>query len=706
MSQHPLAQVYQFIQSGQASAARPVLARYLREHPDSPEGWYLLSQVLTDPGKQIESLHKALELKPDFEPARKKLDELTRPAEGFGDLPDLDAIQWPETQPEGDTSDVPQPETSDSPEVSPEEAFARLVEKAWGSPDETAESPPAEVEAPFIPDMEAQAPPAEPAPEAPAVMPDLPPGGPVQPEAPETPEPEAPEEPELTPEEQLRRTASLQAQAPKPPSRRRLLWLVLILVAIAAAVALVFIFFFGMRGGLPFTAGAEPLPTVVVAATAVPSTPTPAIQDLPPTWTNTPPPTPAGTATPTPILTLPPPDAAMASEMESIQVQVVALRGLSPLGEVPSFMVPEERVREILESLVLKEDADLKTEAADQVRVLSALGLIEPTYDLYTKMLNNQGDSLGGFYVPWTQELFVIGEDFSILERFIFSHEFAHALADQHFELGDIGVYPECELDSQHCEAIRALVEGDASLLMYQWLAAHTSEEEQLDIFLFDPPTEIISSADFPPPYVVREQEFRYGDGLLFVEKLHQLGTWALVDLAYQNLPLSTEQILHPQKYLDGETPIPVAPAALEAVLGDGWRLLETDVLGELMTGMILGYGVEAITQLDPETAADAAAGWGGDSYQVLYKGSTNEKVLAVHWVWDTPEDAQEFTEAMETYLTRRFAGVQVSGRPGCWERLNQEVSCLFAAGIETLWILAPDLQTLDLVTDQFSQFQ
>lgn len=431
-------------------------------------------------------------------------------------------------------------------------------------------------------------------------------------------------------------------------------------------------------------------------------------RDLPPTWTPAVPVTANLTPTPSQTPTLPPPAPELAAEMLEINDEVSALRGLDAVSEPPVFIIQDDQVRAKLESMLGEDRAALKDEVADQAVVLRALGLIEPGYDLYTKMLNNLGDSLGGFYIPWTKEIYVIGEEFSALERFIYSHEYNHALVDGHFRIDQLGVYPECLHPAQQCEALRALIEGDASLLMYQWLEDYIveNEEEALEIFEYDPPTEIISSADFPPPYVVRENNFYYGDGTAFVEHLYNRGTWALVDLAYQNPPATTEQILHPEKYLAGEEAVSVDARPLDAALGEGWRLLDSDSLGELKTAMVLGHGVAAISQLDPLTAEAAAAGWGGDRYQVYYRGSTNATVLVAHWVWDTPDDAAEFAEAMQVYLHSRYAGARLDRSRGeCWERLNQEATCLYATERETLWVLAPDEGVLENVAAVYPDF-
>jgi hypothetical protein len=645
---HPaLEKSYQLIQSGQLEQARPLLVDFLQQNPESAQGWFLMSLAIADRGQQIQCLQRAIRLKPDFSPAQQRLKALSGASQPG-------TPEGPQRQEEGD-QETEMAASDSAPDVTAESNLVSTPVRESKKEEHLTDG------ASELPASETTAPPAN-----------------------TTPTGAVPRRKKATPRWWT--------------SGWYLVGTIALTITVLGVIAI--IIFFSAQGLQNRRAQvAQQVRATAVLGTSIANA-------LPPTWTPGPTPTEESKPTPTtpPTPGEPPPE--MSEQMETIQEQVSVLRELEAQDSVPRYLIPEEKVRETLERLVLEGESDLKAEAADQVRVLSVLGLVKPTYDLYTKMLNNQGDSLGGFYIPWNKELYVIGEDFDTLEQFVFSHEYAHALADQHFRIDQAGVSPDCQHDAQQCEAIRALIEGDATLVMYHWLEAHTTEDKQEEIFAYEAPTEIISSADFPPPYVLRENQFRYQDGYNFVEYLYERGTWALVNLAYQDLPESTEQILHPQKFLNGESPIEIPPRPLDEALGDGWRLLDTDRLGELTTYMILGYGIEAIARLDDASAASAAEGWGGDNYQVYYKRSTSEKVLAVHWVWDTPGDAEEFKEAMTTHLNRLFSGVQAEVPGGaCWERLNQEIACLYTTKVETLWLKAPNLSVIESVLGLYPEF-
>ena len=138
----------------------------------------------------------------------------------------------------------------------------------------------------------------------------------------------------------------------------------------------------------------------------------------------------------------------------------------------------------------------------------------------------------------------------------------------------------------------------------------------------------------------------------------------------------------------------------------DGWRLLDTNTMGEWITYLLLAYGADLESQLDEVTAATAAEGWGGDGYQVYYHDDRAQTVLVAQWTWDSALDADQFEQAMITYLEARFRGAGIEREGGtCWE-VNEEVTCLYVRGVENLWLLAPDQTTLDSLLSQYPSFQ
>ncbi|MBM3121903.1 MAG: hypothetical protein FJZ97_06915 [Chloroflexi bacterium] len=393
----------------------------------------------------------------------------------------------------------------------------------------------------------------------------------------------------------------------------------------------------------------------------------------------------------------------MAAVMQRIQIEVSDIRGLESKGQVTDYVVARPAVRPILEENFLANGGS-REQMEDESRVLSALGLVKPTYDMYTNALNGLTDSLGGFYFPWSKELYVIGGRFGGVEHFIYSHEYAHALVDQHFDIGGAGVYPLCLSNADRCQAIQALVEGDATLVMGLWLRQYAGPKDYQDIENYVAPQSTLPE-QYPPPYAILDGQFAYLAGLEFVQALHDRGNWPEVNKAYARWPESTEQILHPEKYRAAEAPQVLPAPSLEDVLGGGWRKLAEDTLGEWTTYLLLGYGADQDAMLEDDVALAAARGWGGDRYQMYYHDGTSQSVLAAVWGWDSARDATGFHAAMTDHLAARFRDADITATTGtCWE-INQQTSCVYLAGTRVLWILAPDVETVVAIRDRYPGF-
>jgi hypothetical protein len=119
-------------------------------------------------------------------------------------------------------------------------------------------------------------------------------------------------------------------------------------------------------------------------------------------------------------------------------------------------------------------------------------------------------------------------------------------------------------------------------------------------------------------------------------------GGYGAVNDAYENLPLSSEQILHPEKYLAGEEPVDVdIRDDLAAVFGSGWTLDTRDTLGELQLKVWLREG-----GLLGDQARIATEGWGGDRIALLAAPDSGGDVIVISTAWDSAADAAEFRDA------------------------------------------------------------
>jgi peroxiredoxin len=72
-----LSQAKELLRAGQKQDARNLLGKYLQQNPLSEEGWWLMSFAVANQDQQIQCLKKILQINPDRQKVRKKLEELT-----------------------------------------------------------------------------------------------------------------------------------------------------------------------------------------------------------------------------------------------------------------------------------------------------------------------------------------------------------------------------------------------------------------------------------------------------------------------------------------------------------------------------------------------------------------------------------------------------------------------------------------------------
>jgi hypothetical protein len=434
----------------------------------------------------------------------------------------------------------------------------------------------------------------------------------------------------------------------------------------------------------PGTAIQVPFPIQTEEATeTISATPQPVV-----TVTVQPNPTTQETSPTEPQSDLPP---NIARQMDAIQSEVVRLRDLQPKGAVNRALLTPDQLRQKVIDDFLKDYSP--EEAANDTISLSAFGLLEPDFDLLDFYIELYSEQVAGFYDDQDKTMYVVqGEGFNGNERLTYAHEYVHALQDQNFDLENGLNYSDqaCEEDSERCSAVQALLEGDASSLEIEWLTNYATNQDLNDIqeFYNTYQSPVYDSA---PAYLKEDFIFPYLNGQTFIEQLKSQGGWPAVNEAYQNLPVSTEQILHPDLYPDDQ-PVPVDLPDLSEVLGSDWREVDRGVMGEWYTYLILGYSANPQARLNETTAQDAAAGWGGDAYVVYYNDQAEDYVMVLRTVWDTQADANEFSAAFKDYSGARFNTAGTSDEPGItvWDQPGRYVA-LRADQETTTWLLAPD---------------
>jgi hypothetical protein len=326
-----------------------------------------------------------------------------------------------------------------------------------------------------------------------------------------------------------------------------------------------------------------------------------------------------------------------------IRAAVGATRGLAATSEVDPVVIDEAQLRINLEAEL---DAEYTPEElATTEDILITLGLLPADSSLKALLLDLQSGQVAGYYSPERDELFVVrrsGADVGAVERVTYAHEFTHQLQDQHFDLGRIFAAAENETDGSYGRL--ALIEGDAVSVQSAWMSDNLTPQELGELIAVALGPASLDALRNAPRYLRETSLFPYEDGFAFVSRLLAEGGYAAVDEAYADPPTTTEQVIHPDRYLERELPDEVfIPAGTAASMGAGWFDAGQDVLGELVLRIWLREGGISL----PE-ARVATAGWGGDRL-VLMRGPDDALAVGLITTWDSVTDADEFAAAART---------------------------------------------------------
>jgi len=369
---------------------------------------------------------------------------------------------------------------------------------------------------------------------------------------------------------------------------------------------------------------------------------------------------------------------------------VARVRGLAPKNQVRGRLISRSEIERYVSDQLDQETPKDVVEATEAL--LYGFGTVDASFDYRASVISLMSSQLLGFYDPQKKAFFVAGQLRGEEADVTLWHELVHALQDQYFDLSRILDWQPDGGDRQ--AAVHALAEGDAtSAMLDAMLEPRGVTALQLPDGLMRAESVLGSAALTAPPVLVRSLLAPYADGLAFTNYLRRKGGFAAVDEAWRSLPVSTEQLLHPEKFLAHEPPLEVALPAAPAHL-PGFTERFHDVMGEQTLRILLEEWLPA------RTAAEAAADWGGDRLSVFSDAEHARWAGAWHLRFDSDAAATRCLTAFirAAALTDRSAPSRAlappasvaSPGPSCHERAQQGPIALARHGRDLAITLGP----------------
>ncbi|MEW6278341.1 MAG: hypothetical protein AB1758_06960, partial [Candidatus Eremiobacterota bacterium] len=299
-------------------------------------------------------------------------------------------------------------------------------------------------------------------------------------------------------------------------------------------------------------------------------------------------------------------DAAVTAPLVPLALKLEDLRELEFDHWVPFEVRTPAGVRAVYQAELDKEYPD--EEAFRDQRILQHLALVpREKFAIKPFMLDLMEENIAGAYDPRTDVFFVVrqpargwGKLAAALkdpdqEASVILHEFQHALQNQHFGLLQHQKKLQKIAESDRTLAYQSLVEGDATVVMFDYLFLRQQGTTTLDMTVsFTTLGEWTMALSFlngkrfreAPLYFQRSLIMPYLAGADFVTHVRREGGWEAVNALYDDPPVSTEQILHPERYLYGDEPVPVTLRVPERM--GSWKQLREDVGGEFLVRIFL----------------------------------------------------------------------------------------------------------------------
>ncbi len=297
-----------------------------------------------------------------------------------------------------------------------------------------------------------------------------------------------------------------------------------------------------------------------------------------------------------------------------------------------------------------------------------------------------QAKRAAALYVPEEEQLY-LRRDWAGSPKTLevqLAYGYARAIPDQY---GDLLRQREHVTSLDRRLALRGLADGDAmiSLWRYAHVAPTSSRAEAL--------REEVAIATVPrwsvdDPLLRDISRLSLEIGTHFAAGLYAEGGTAALDDAIRRPPRSTEQLLHPQRYLESDEPRLLTPLLPE--LGEGWELWHVETVGEAMMGLAL------LEWSNGEVQPDAVEGWGGDLLQV-WRGPKGERMVVWEIAWDSGGEAAGFYGTLASFLPRplvrglvRDTTPSVTLPRGRWWAGRQGALFLYRRS-DTIWLIWGD---------------
>jgi hypothetical protein len=306
-----------------------------------------------------------------------------------------------------------------------------------------------------------------------------------------------------------------------------------------------------------------------------------------------------------------------------------------------------EEARDYLEARLSKMYSPARLHA--MATAYHLIGLLPDTTGFGGMLTGVLAEQVLGYYDPGSDSLFAVRPADRVRLREVMLHELVHALQGQYVSLDSL-IDPDRPNDARLTAS--GIVEGQATFATLVSLIPSRNVAADPELWSLIVTSVRRNGLSRPAmrgaPVWIREgmvAPYMYGAQFMNRWMASPLGD----SLAFSEaMPVSTEQLLHFDRLLEGDNPVPLR------FTSDSAGVLADDNVGELEMHMLLAQ----LTGRNSLPEDPFPLGWGGDRYR-LY--ATNDgPALIWYVVWDDAVDRDRFHAATGNRLPKPAAGYRV----------------------------------------------
>lgn len=324
-------------------------------------------------------------------------------------------------------------------------------------------------------------------------------------------------------------------------------------------------------------------------------------------------------------------------------------------------VISKDKVKEYLNKNIEKNYSKEKLLA--KAKLLKKLGIISDIEDYGKKVIALLTEEIAGYYDPEDKKIYIaenhMGKVIPGLPSITIMHEQVHALQDQYYDLKNMEEKLSGEDNEDKMLAFQGVVEGEATVLMFdaslRSFGVQDKSKETFDLrsFVIDSmlaSSKRVKTEEGKPAIFVEDLLFPYVWGGTFIQHLVNTKGWEAVDTIYNDMPVSTEQIMHPEKYyIARDDPQKAELPGLSAQLGKPWLKLTHNTVGEF------GFYLIGKVFLDELSTKLMSEGWGGDYFEFYEEPNSKQTLFISLSTWDTEKDADEFFKIYKQVIEKKY---------------------------------------------------